>query len=201
MTARRVSPICLLGLICAGLAAGAARTGADPAPAPTPIVKRTNPFAEMPRDDPAYDAVRALDTAGIFTGYPDGTFNGKRPLTRYEFAVATERMVAGVKRAMERLDGSTPFFTFTAAPLANAAPGRRGETIFPSPRLLATFQDRANLTTSLKQLQALVVQFGPEIELLAPVGGPEQLRRDVGKWLDNTAHYSDLAAKVKLPTQ
>ena len=34
-----------------------------------------------------------LQKAGIVIGYPDGTFGGKRAMTRYEFAVAIARML------------------------------------------------------------------------------------------------------------
>jgi hypothetical protein len=41
------------------------------------------PFADVPETHWAYDAVRTLAQRGVFTGYPDGTFSGKRALTRY----------------------------------------------------------------------------------------------------------------------
>lgn len=40
----------------------------------------------------AYSAVRHLEGLGLSTGSPRGSFDGKRALTRYEFASATERM-------------------------------------------------------------------------------------------------------------
>src|SRR5436190_11839873 len=49
----------------------------------------------------AYDAVNQLQQRGIFTGYPDGTFGGKRALTRYEFAVALQRMLQEVQRRID----------------------------------------------------------------------------------------------------
>src|SRR5918911_1726163 len=51
------------------------------------------PFADVPTDHWAYDAVNQLQQQGIFTGYPDGTFGGKRAMTRYEFAVALQRAI------------------------------------------------------------------------------------------------------------
>src|SRR5688500_3411575 len=56
------------------------------------------PFADVPTTHWAYDAVQSLAQRGIFTGYPDGTFQGRRALTRYEFAVALQRMLAEVQR-------------------------------------------------------------------------------------------------------
>src|SRR6476620_5157039 len=59
------------------------------------------PFADVPTDHWAYDAVNQLAAQGIFTGYPDGTFGGKRALKRYEFAVAIQRMLQDVQRRID----------------------------------------------------------------------------------------------------
>src|ERR1043166_7105841 len=59
-------------------------------------------FADVPTDHWAYDAVNQLAAEGIFTGYPDQTFGGKRALTRYEFAVAIQRMLQDVQRRIEQ---------------------------------------------------------------------------------------------------
>jgi hypothetical protein len=56
------------------------------------------PFADVPTTHWAYDAVQQLAQRGVFTGYPDGTFSGKRALTRYEFAVALQRLLQEVQR-------------------------------------------------------------------------------------------------------
>ena len=50
-------------------------------------------FQDVPQSHWAYESVSDLQTKGILLGYPDGYFRGKRPLTRYEFAVALERML------------------------------------------------------------------------------------------------------------
>lgn len=50
-------------------------------------------FADVPIDHWAYEAVSQLQDHGIIIGYPDGTFSGKRALTRYEFAVALSRAI------------------------------------------------------------------------------------------------------------
>lgn len=50
------------------------------------------PFTDVPTDHWAYDAVNELQKDGILIGYPDGTFAGKRTITRYEFAVAIARL-------------------------------------------------------------------------------------------------------------
>jgi len=53
----------------------------------------SGPFADVPADQWAYQAVDTLQKAGIVIGYPDGTYGGKRAMTRYEFAVAIARLL------------------------------------------------------------------------------------------------------------
>ncbi len=54
----------------------------------------SGPFADVPTDHWAYQAVDTLQKDGIVIGYPDGTYGGRRPMTRYEFAVAIARLLA-----------------------------------------------------------------------------------------------------------
>ena len=60
---------------------------------------------EVPKDVPithwAYDAVRELARLGIIEGYPDGTFKGKQPMTRYEFAIAVYRLLEAIRTKPE----------------------------------------------------------------------------------------------------
>jgi len=53
----------------------------------------SGPFADVPADHWAYQAVDTLQKAGIVIGYPDGTYGGRRAMTRYEFAVAIARLL------------------------------------------------------------------------------------------------------------
>ena len=59
------------------------------------------PFADVPTDHWAYDSVNELAKQGIVNGYPDQTFGGKRALTRYEFAMAIQRMLQEVQRRID----------------------------------------------------------------------------------------------------
>jgi hypothetical protein len=59
---------------------------------------RPGPFTDVPVQQWPYDAVQTVAQEGLFTGYPDGTFSGKRALTRYEFAVALQRMLQEADR-------------------------------------------------------------------------------------------------------
>jgi len=60
-------------------------------------VMATTPFADVPDYHWAVDAVNLLAALGVVEGYPDGTFKGGQPATRYEVAL----MIA---RALEYLD-------------------------------------------------------------------------------------------------
>ncbi|MGI4791401.1 MAG: S-layer homology domain-containing protein [Janthinobacterium lividum] len=66
-------------------------------PAVTHAQAASGPFADVPTDHWAYQSVDTLQKAGIVIGYPDGTYGGRRPMTRYEFAVAIARLLAQMK--------------------------------------------------------------------------------------------------------
>src|ERR1700722_7503204 len=48
---------------------------------------------DIPPNSWAYQSIVNLVNDGIIVGYPDGTFKGNRPMTRYEAVVMTERAV------------------------------------------------------------------------------------------------------------
>lgn len=50
-----------------------------------------NPFSDVPMHHWAYDAVEQLAAHGVVEGYPDGTFKGNKPITRYEMAMMIAR--------------------------------------------------------------------------------------------------------------
>ncbi len=56
-----------------------------------------NPFSDVPANSWAYDAINQLAADGILEGYPDKTYKGNRPLTRYEAAVLTERAIKKIE--------------------------------------------------------------------------------------------------------
>lgn len=63
-----------------------------------------NPSDNVPESHWAFEAYRSLSGRILF-GYPDGAFRGSRPLTRYEFAVATAALLkefAGRTDELER---------------------------------------------------------------------------------------------------
>lgn len=53
-----------------------------------------NPFADVPADHWAYDAVAQLVQDGIVNGYTDGTYNGDQNMSRYEMAQIVAKAMA-----------------------------------------------------------------------------------------------------------
>jgi len=61
-----------------------------------PAFAAMNPFMDVPASHWAYDAVAQLASRGVVSGYPDGTFKGPQPATRYEIASIIARTLAYV---------------------------------------------------------------------------------------------------------
>ena len=119
------------GFLALGAASGAPQAEAQAAP-----------FLDTPTNHWAYESVQDLAKKGIVIGYPDGTFGGKRPMTRYEFAVALDRALRTVADMVAaQQPGAAP------APAGTPAPG-------------AVTQD------DLNKLQALIDKFRPELDTI-----------------------------------
>jgi len=94
------------------------------------------PFLDTPTNHWAYEAVQDLAKKGIVIGYPDGTYGGKRPMTRYEFAVALDRAL----RTLSDMNSASP-------PAG-------------TPPVGTVTQD------DLNRLQALIDKFRPELDTI-----------------------------------
>ncbi len=73
------------------------------APAASAVVAQSSDddsFSDVPPNHWAYQAVQELAADGYIKGYPDGTFRGNRPLTRYEMAALTDRALSAIKAAL-----------------------------------------------------------------------------------------------------
>jgi hypothetical protein len=55
-----------------------------------------NPFTDVPASHWAYDALSQLAARGVISGYPDGSYKGTRPATRYEIASTVARSLAKI---------------------------------------------------------------------------------------------------------
>lgn len=58
-------------------------------------------FKDVPSGHWAADSVKALADAGIVRGYPDGSFKGDQPVTRYELAVALDGMIKFIQASFQ----------------------------------------------------------------------------------------------------
>lgn len=145
-------------------AASVRRALRDEGAAPPP----PGPFTDHPGKNFAYVIVAYIAGKGIFTGYPDGTFSGKRLLTRYEFAVAVQRMHVDLARAAANV----------AAPGGGGAAPVGGNA--RSPLLLRQL---------LTWLEPMTAEFAPDLESLG--GNPEML------WEQNHRLQEALLARIE----
>jgi polyhydroxyalkanoate synthesis regulator phasin len=127
------------------------------------------PFADVPTDHWAYDAVNELAKQGIVNGYPDSTFGGKRALTRYEFAIAIQRALQEVQR---RIDAAA----------ANQKPPDLSNYVTKDElnqalQNVPTKEEVDRLRSDVDQLRRLMTEFQ---DTLAALGTDvDQLKRDV----------------------
>ncbi|HEY3268096.1 MAG TPA: S-layer homology domain-containing protein [Armatimonadota bacterium] len=138
------------------------------------------PFADVPQDHWAYQAVNTLAQRGLVIGYPDGTFGGKRAMTRYEFAVVIARMIPQLE-------------TYIKDQVSAVKPG---ET--PNLSNLAT-KDQLNGFVSkddFDTLKKLVDQFTPELQMLqVDVAG---VKKDLADLTRRVGILEDEVSRVKI---
>ena len=139
------------------------------------------PFADVPMGHWAYEAVNSLAQKGVFTGYPDGTFSGKRAMTRYEFAVAVARLLTYI--------GENPGAKGDPGPAGPAGPrgavGARGPGGTAGARGPAGPRGPAGMTpaevaamqANIQALQKLTQEFSRELAMLGT--DVETLKRNV----------------------
>ena len=60
----------------------------------------TDFFSDVPTSDWAYAAVKELADKGYVVGYPDKTYKGQRPLTRYEMAIVVSRLADAFEKQL-----------------------------------------------------------------------------------------------------
>ena len=107
VVSQTVSAFAILGILCTSVASAdqattvtatspattASATSVTPDTSTSTEVAAAGPLSDVPLKSWAYDAVNQLAKDGIIKGYPDGTFKGNRPMTRYEAAVLAYRAV------------------------------------------------------------------------------------------------------------
>lgn len=73
-----------------------------------PVSAQTTEFPDVPADHWAAAAVKEVVAKGIMKGFPDGTFRGEQPVTRYELAVTLARFMRHVEESLKDLKARTP---------------------------------------------------------------------------------------------
>lgn len=132
----------------------------------SPVRAQDNPFKDVPTDHWAYQAVTDLQQKGILLGYPDGYFRGNRTLTRYEFAVALERLLKNLPDTAGPAGPQGP-----AGPTGDSGPAGPGFTpdeIAELQKLTSEFDpDMQELGTNVKALQRRLNNLTRRVDRLA----------------------------------
>lgn len=132
----------------------------------TPVLAQ-GPFTDVPTDHWAYDAVDQLQREGVIIGYPDGTFSGKRMITRYEFAIAIARLWGMIPEAGTSAAG------LTKADVEAMLSGYAKTSAIPTVPTLANLATKADVDA----IRKLVDEFRDEIAALGV--DVDALKRDV----------------------
>lgn len=138
-----------------------------------PVFAQGGMFADVPTDHWAYKAVNDLQEKGFIIGYPDGTFGGKRAMTRYEFAMAISRLWQEVSK----LGPGTP-----------GEPGKPGEPGAPGAPGITPEE--------LNQIKRMAEEFRNELATLGT--DVDQLKKDVKALTDRVAAVEEELNRVKV---
>lgn len=124
----------------------------------TPAFAQRDNFPDVADTHWAYEAVARLKKEGIITGYPDGTFKGKRMMTRYEMASLLYALYTNLKNVTDGLDAQIK----TLSETVDSMKGQGGST-GPSDADLQAIRDQLN---ELKKDTASMKAWGDDIAQL-----------------------------------
>jgi len=100
-------------LACGAVAISAVAIGLHP----QPVQAQVAAFPDVPANHWAYEAVTDLANKGYVIGYPDGSFLGKRAMTRYEFATVIDRMIQTVNDLSSKVSANSAAITANGTPV------------------------------------------------------------------------------------
>jgi hypothetical protein len=144
------------------------------------------PFADVPTDHWAYDAVAELAAKGLIEGYPDGAFRGDRAMTRYEMAMVVARLLARIE-AIKIPPLPTDLVRTAQLNAANAA----------NAAALRAVDQR--LTAKVATVQRLVAEFRAELAALGVrVTAVEEELAALRARMDNTKITGDVRMRYNI---
>ena len=137
--------------------------------------KADDMFKDVPSDHWAYSAISDLQAKKVLLGYPNGYVQGKRVLTRYEFAVALKRALDALPAGGGPAGVAGPVGPAGAAG-ANGADGPAGpagpagmvpEEVAALAKLADTFKaELAQLGTNIKSINSKLDALGKSVAAL-----------------------------------
>lgn len=68
-----------------------------------PCAAFSEEFRDVPKEHWAAEAVQIMADSGVLQGYSNNTYRGDKPVTRYELAVALERMITYIQESRKPL--------------------------------------------------------------------------------------------------
>jgi hypothetical protein len=124
-------------------------------------------FKDVPSDHWAYAAISDLQQKKILLGYPNGYFQGKRVLTRYEFAVALKRALDAIGPGVkgDKGDPGAPGATGPAG--ADGAAGPAGPPGMTPEQVEALMKLADTFKAELTQLGTDVKAINQRLDALA----------------------------------
>lgn len=125
---------------------------------------------DVPLGHWAYEAVQTLIQQGILKGYPDGSFRGKSPVTRYEFAVALRDALQEVSRRIQDLTDEIRRIPPPPPPVVVTPPPFPGLTPEEKEKLRALPDNVGERLQRLEEqvsvLSRLLEEFGRDLQTL-----------------------------------
>ncbi len=126
---------------------------------------RASTFSDVPPEHWSYEALDYLQNAGLVEGYPDGTFKGERPFTRYEMAMVIARIFTRIQdwQAAETEEPAVADETVMAevnARLDRLSDEFRDELADLGARLTAVEDEQAQIRSEMDDLEGLIKESG-----------------------------------------
>ncbi len=103
--------------------------GSRLAPGEAAAQAKPSAFPDVPVNHWAAKLLEKVTAGGLMEGYPDGTFRGDQPVTRYELAAAVSRLVENASRTAQLETTATPLAAAQGKP--GISPARSQEKLAP----------------------------------------------------------------------